>query len=164
MSNTSRLRQLLRAAKDDHGFNYDEIARRSQGGLQKSAVGNILTETHRAKPFSGDELRMLASAFHADYNELLCAHLADVGLLPEGARSEPTATSPPLPVEVGALTPKQRAAVVSVILAMTDPEVVDVIDASHGTVEQARSHLRDMAQEADEVMRSRPTGQPDDLH
>jgi len=125
VSNTSRLRQLLKAAKDDHGLNYDQIAARSEGGLKKSAVGNVLTEMHRARPFTGAELRMLAKAFRANYDELLAAHLADVGLLPEGARDEPATTNPPLPTEVGALTPRQRSAIASVILAMAHPEVPD---------------------------------------
>lgn len=80
VSNTQRLRALIKAARDANGLSYDEIARRSKT-LGKSYVYQLATQEHRAKPPSNETLEALALGLGVSAQRVMLAAYEDAGLV-----------------------------------------------------------------------------------
>jgi hypothetical protein len=88
VSNTRRLRALIQAVRDQHGWSYDEISQRTGRKLGKSLVHKLATETSRDDLLPVDQIRALAIGLDVSFAEVRDAALADLGFL-DGEDTEP---------------------------------------------------------------------------
>ena len=95
VSNTQRVRALIKAARDTHGWSYDEIARRSRT-LAKSTIHQIATTETRTDLLTREQLEALADGLGLPYKVVRDAALADAGL--------EEISGPDLPAEAYVLT------------------------------------------------------------
>jgi hypothetical protein len=120
VSNTQRLRSLIQAVRDAHGWSYDKIAEQTGGRLAKSGVHNMATQQVRTDPLPVEHMRALADGLRVPYERVREAALADAGLL-EISDHEILPETTVLAAAMRDMTPEKRREYMEMALRLAEP-------------------------------------------